>query len=260
MNQPELARLLQEVGAVPAPAADYGAVVRASVARGRAVRSGILAVAGLAVVGALAAGAIALSGADQTVETLPRPTPTAEPTPTPTEEPSPTQEPTDEPTAEPTAEPTVAPTTPAPIAPPTQAPPPTRAPEPTAAPTTKRPTPRPTTAKPKPFVAPGLSVSLSGPSTSDQSVTYTVSVRDTDGRVLSAVIEWGDASSSTINLGGSCGKTSGTDPEALSKTQSVTHTYANTGQFTAVLRVQTGSSCRPTPKESDSDTHVVEVV
>lgn len=256
MNQPELTRLLQEVGAVPAPAADYGAVVRASVARGRLVRTAVLAVVGLAVVGALAAGAVALSGGEDTVEAIATPTPTASPTPS--EEPSPTAEPT----APPTAEPTVVPTAPPTVAPTTPAPPPTTQPEPTAAPTTKRPTPRQTTAKPKPFVGNGLVVSLSGPrSTSSQTVTFSISIKDTDGKILSATLEYGDGSSPvSLNLGATCGKRSGTDPEPLSVSTTRQHTYTNSGSFTAVLRVRTGSSCRPTPQESDDDIHEFDIV
>jgi hypothetical protein len=255
VNQPELSRLLHEVGAVPAPAADYGAVVRATVARGKVVRAGLLGLAGLALVGALGGAALALSGGgDDSVETA---TPTASPTQEPTEEPVPTEEPT------PTPEPTVVVTTKAPTVAPTVAPPPTPAPTtkaPVVTPTTKSPTPRPrpTSPKPKPFVGPGLSVTLGEASRSGRTVNFSISIRDTDGRVLSALLEYGDGTSTTLTLGSKCGKSSGTDPEPLSISTSKSHTYANSfASGTAVLTVTTGSSCRTTPRETDEDGQAV---
>ena len=252
MTQPELTRLLHEVGAVPAPAADYGATVRAAVARGRLVRTGALVAAGVVVLGVLGGAAVALSGGDDAVVATSSPSPSLAPTP------SPTPSPTPEPTVEPTPEPTVVVTTQAPPPPP---PPTTAAPvRPTARPTT--PAPRPTTAAPRPYAGPGLSVTLSAPRqvADGTAVSFTVSVRDNDGRVLSATVDYGDGTTERISLGSSCGARSGTSPEPLSVSTTRSHRYLGPGSYTAVLRVQTGSSCRSTPKETDSDGQTVDVV
>lgn len=253
MTQPELTRLLHEVGAVSAPAADYGAAVRATVARRRLVRTGALVAGGLVVLGVLGGAAAALTGGDDAV-TAADPTPTLAPTPSeePTEEPTPTPTPEPTPTPTPTPQPTPARTTAPPVVR-TTAPPVVR---------TTTPAPRVTTAAPRPYAGPGLSVTLSAArQVSDgTAVAFSVSVRDNDGKVLSATIDFGDGTTDRFSLGGTCGSRSGTSPEPLSASTTRSHRYLGPGSYTARLTVQTGSSCRSTPKETDSDGQTVDVV
>lgn len=259
MTQPELSRLLHEVGAVPAPAADYGSVVRASVARARLVRTGVLAGAALALVGALVGTAVALSGGGgpDTVAQDPDPTPVVTPSeePTPTDEPSPTLEPTVEPTQEPT--PTPAATTPAPVA---TTPPRTAAPvETTTRPVTSRPSPKPVqTTKsptPKPYAAKGASVSVSYRVLNSEThrVEVTVTVRDNDGYLLSGTLDWAEGPTESIGAGSTTCGGGGRDPQPSTTTKKFTRNYPDGAEGRQVVaRVTTGSSCRDTPRESVS--------
>ncbi|MDP3714251.1 MAG: hypothetical protein Q8R60_17390 [Mycobacteriales bacterium] len=264
MTQPELSRLLHEVGAVPAPAADYGAVVRASVAKARLVRTGVLSGAGLAVGIALIGTAVALAGGggpDTVAQSTPEPVPVVTPSeePTPTEEPSPTAEPTVEPTPTPTA------TTPTPAAPVVTQPPRTAAPvetttRPTDRPTTTRPSPKPVqTTKsptPKPYAAKGASVSVSYRVLDSQThrVEVTVTVRDNDGYLLSGTLDWDDESSAeSIGAGSTTCGGGGREAQPSTTTKTFTRTYTGGAEGKQVVaRVTTGSSCRDTPRESVS--------
>lgn len=257
MTQPELSRLLQEVGAVPAPAADYGAVVRASVAKARLVRTGVLTAVGLALGAGLVGSVVALGGAgdgpDSVAQTTTAPTPDQEPTPTV----EPTVEPTPTPTPEPTLAPTPDPTTAAPVA--TQ-PPVTVAPpvETTSRPVTRQPTPRKTTKKPTPaptYAAKGAGVTVRYRVLDDQThrVEVTVIVQDNDGYLLSGTLDFGDGSSVAIGAGSrTCGG-GGTAAQPSSTTKTFTRTYTGGAEGKRVeARVTTGSTCRSTPRETAS--------
>lgn len=262
MTQPELSRLLHEVGAVPAPAADYGTVVRASVAKARLVRTGVLAGAGLAVGIALIGAAAALvggGGPDTVAQGTPEPVPVV----TPSEEPTPTVEPTEAPTLEPTPTPTPAPTTasttPVPVVtqPPRTADPVETTIRPTARPTTTRPKPVQTTKSPtpKPYAAKGASVSVSYRVLDSQThrVEVTVTVRDNDGYLLSGTLDWAEGPTESIGAGSTTCGGGGRDAQPSTTTKRFTRNYPDGAEGKRVVaRVTTGSSCRDTPRESVS--------
>lgn len=264
MTQPELSRLLHEVGAVPAPAADYGAVVRASVAKARLVRTGVLAGAAVLLGGVLVGTAVALSGGDGP-DTVAQRTPDPVPVVTPSEEPTPTVEPTGEPTLEPTPTPTptpvvtTAPTTPVPVTqPPRTAAPVETTTRPTARPTTSRPKPVQTTKSPtpKPYAAKGASVSVTYRVLDSQThrVEVTVTVRDNDGYLLSGTLDWDDGRPvESIGAGSTTCGGGGRDAQPSTTTKRFTRTYTGGAEGKQVVaRVTTGSTCRDTPRESVS--------
>lgn len=253
MTQPELTRLLREIGATAPLPPDYAAQVRASVALGTR-RRGLAAAGGLAAVLLLAGGAVALSTQGGDTVAVATPSPTASATPAATLSPVPLPVTTVTFTPEPLAP------TPAPSGV-TAAP--TRTPVVSPAPVTAAPSASPVRSPAGTFVGPGLAVSLDGPSTAvaGRPAQFTASLSDTDGLVLSAVIDWGDGSSTTLPGGATCGRSSGTTPEPLERTVGATHTYAFAGSgYTAVLTVRTGSSCRATPRETRSAVQTTPVV